>query len=281
MDLEALFRSVRRQESGGDPNAVSPKGAIGVMQIMPDTAMDPGFGLPNIFEVARSLGYDVPEENRQVAETLLRQPDINEPFGQAYLIEMVRNFRSPDKALAAYNAGPGFVEDWSGRFEDLPKETQGYIRNIRGFYESETGEQLPGVLPPPARGSRSMDMSSLRQPAGEQRNLFQGIGHLVRNLVDPEYRAEQEDLQLAAVSSKRNEILSAMQSGDLSQGEGERLLLGLEEQSGGVNPMGLINVLQGVAQGPRLPQQLPTTISRSRGGSGTSAIQRLGVKPLA
>ena len=281
MDFDAFFRSIVRQESAGDPNAVSPKGALGLMQIMPDTAMDPGYGVSNIFDTARSLGFDVQEETPEVARMLLRQPEINETFGRAYMGAMIRTFNSPDKALAAYNAGPGFVADeWSGRFEDLPKETRGYITNIRNFYEQETGEAFPSVLAPPPRGGERADALQLRQAPGGDRNLLQGIGDLARGLVDPEYRAEQDALRMQAYATKRGQVLDAIASGQITEGEGERLLLGLEEQSEGPSPMGLVGLAKGIAAPPDLPQRLPTTVLRGRSGSGTSAIQCLGVNPL-
>ena len=79
-----------QQESGGNPNAVSPKGARGLTQVMPATGRDPGFGvLP--------LQNDTPEENVR--------------FGRDYLTAMVNRYPGrPDLALAAYNAGPGVAD---------------------------------------------------------------------------------------------------------------------------------------------------------------------------
>lgn len=151
MDYDALYRSVIRQESGGDPNARSYKGALGMMQVMPKTAMDPGYGVPNIFETARELGFDVQSQTPEVAQMLLRQPEINMAFGKRYLNAMIDRYKSPDKALAAYNWGPGAVGEWSGQFEDLPAETQDYIQKIRRYYAEETGEGFPTVLAPPPR----------------------------------------------------------------------------------------------------------------------------------
>lgn len=79
-----------QQESGGDPNAVSPKGARGLTQVMPDTGRDPGFGV-------QPLRDDSPQENVR--------------FGRDYLTAMLRRYPGrPDLALAAYNAGPGVAD---------------------------------------------------------------------------------------------------------------------------------------------------------------------------
>ncbi len=101
---ERLVRAVISTESAGKPDAVSPKGAVGLMQLMPATA--------------RSLGVDpsVPEENVD--------------GGIRYLKDMAGRFSSLDEVLAAYNAGPGAVQKYNG----VPpyKETQDYIRRVRG-----------------------------------------------------------------------------------------------------------------------------------------------------
>lgn len=148
MDYDALYRSVIQQESGGNPNAKSPVGALGLMQVMPDTAMDPGYGLPDIFETARELGFEPQGRDRRTAEQLLRDPRINEVFGKRYLNRLIReNGGDVRRALAAYNWGQGNVQNWDGDPNRLPDETKGYLRNIGAMYARETGEELPGVAP--------------------------------------------------------------------------------------------------------------------------------------
>lgn len=87
---EALLPYLIQQESGGDPNAVSPKGAQGLTQVMPATGRDPGFGVS-------PLRDNSPQENVR--------------FGRDYLTAMLRRYPGrPDLALAAYNAGPGVAD---------------------------------------------------------------------------------------------------------------------------------------------------------------------------
>lgn len=99
---EALFLRLIHQESRWNPNAVSPKGAIGLAQLMPDTA--------------RGLGVNP------------RDPNQNLEGGARYLSAQYKRFRSWSLALAAYNAGPQAVERYGG----IPpyKETQNYVRII-------------------------------------------------------------------------------------------------------------------------------------------------------
>lgn len=87
---EQLLPALIQQESGGNPNAVSPKGAAGLTQVMPATGRDPGFGVS-------PLQNNSPEENVR--------------FGREYLTAMLRRYPGrPDLALAAYNAGPGVAD---------------------------------------------------------------------------------------------------------------------------------------------------------------------------
>ena len=95
-----LVMAVVQAESGGNPNALSPKGAAGLMQLMPATAA--ALGVENRFD---------PEEN--IAS------------GIRYLSELLDRFKSVEVALWAYNAGPTAVRQ--GR---MPLETQEYVPKV-------------------------------------------------------------------------------------------------------------------------------------------------------
>lgn len=122
---EDLLRAVAMQESTNKPNALSPKGAMGVMQLMPGTANDMGVTDP----------YD-PVQNIQ--------------GGAKYLKQQYDKYGTWELALAAYNAGPGAVDKYGG----IPPyvETQDYVKNISfkvnktraaKFLDSEDVEPLP------------------------------------------------------------------------------------------------------------------------------------------
>lgn len=102
-----LIKLVAKAESGKNQKCVSNKGAIGVMQLMPDTAKGLGVNPYNT------------EENIE--------------GGAKYLKEMLSQFNGDvSKALAAYNAGPGAVKKYGG----IPpyKETQEYVKKIMKEY---------------------------------------------------------------------------------------------------------------------------------------------------
>ncbi|MFC6590191.1 lytic transglycosylase domain-containing protein [Sulfitobacter pacificus] len=101
-DWQTLFRALVEAESSYNPTAVSPKGAYGLGQLMPDTA--------------RALGVDP------------RDPSQNLDGAARYLLAQLAMFKDIDLALAAYNAGPHRVVAYSG----IPpfSETSDYIARI-------------------------------------------------------------------------------------------------------------------------------------------------------
>ena len=109
-----LLNAVIQQESGGQADVVSPAGAIGVMQLMPETAQ--ALGVENPYDAAQNING-----------------------GAKYLRQQMDRFGDTAKALAAYNAGPGAVEKYGG----IPpyEETQNYVKNIMASAGNNT--QLP------------------------------------------------------------------------------------------------------------------------------------------
>ncbi len=109
----ALVQAVIEAESGYDPQAVSPKGAVGLMQTLPETAAE--MGLPEPADPAASL-----------------------EAGCRYLAGLQEMFGGDvELALAAYNAGPGAVRHWGS----LPpyRETRGFVRRVGETYRRLTG----------------------------------------------------------------------------------------------------------------------------------------------
>lgn len=114
-----LALRVAGQESGFDQSAVSPKGAGGVMQLMPKTA--------------RGLGVDPTDLNQNIRG------------GVTYLKQQLDTFKDPRLALAAYNAGPAAVRRAGG----VPNfaETKNYVGKIMGD-QSQSGADIFGAEAP-------------------------------------------------------------------------------------------------------------------------------------
>jgi soluble lytic murein transglycosylase len=147
----ALVLALTRQESSFNPQAVSPAGAMGLMQLMPDTAK----------AVATKLGqpYD--------PTRLTKDPAYNVTLGSQYLADMLQRFGgSYELALAAYNAGPNRVARWLESMGDprhgavdlvdwielIPfRETRNYVQRVMEavtIYRNRLGGQFRTV---PAR----------------------------------------------------------------------------------------------------------------------------------
>ena len=134
-DLDpSVLIATMKQESGGNEGAVSPKGAQGLLQLMPGTARD--------------LGVDPTD------------PDQNIDGGARYLSQQIEKFGSVAKGLAAYNAGPGAVAsaqrkaDAAGKPDEwlsyLPAETRDYVPSIikRAGIKGDGSDQYEAVQEP-------------------------------------------------------------------------------------------------------------------------------------
>lgn len=102
---KALYLAIIRQESNFDPIAVSPAGARGLMQLMPDTAA----------KLAKTLGLD--------ANAYINNPAANVQKGSAYVDQLYSQYESLILTIAAYNAGPGNVRKWVNTIGDPRKMT--------------------------------------------------------------------------------------------------------------------------------------------------------------
>ncbi len=120
-----LLKKAAGTESAFNPNAVSPAGAGGIMQLMPGTAGD--LGVRNRFDSAQSIDG-----------------------GANYLRQQLDKYGNIPHALAAYNWGPGNVDNWLKAGADpskLPAETQAYIAKVAGG--GQAGPQVAQAGGPP------------------------------------------------------------------------------------------------------------------------------------
>jgi soluble lytic murein transglycosylase-like protein len=155
VDFE-LLKALIATESGFDPNVVSPKGAVGLMQVMPETAQR----------------YGVTGDRKHPVERKLFDPAVNIRTGTKYLRYLLDLFPGRlDLALAAYNAGEGAVMR-AGKQVPNYKETQNYVKTVMQLYE---------MLKPPAslRGAARIHME------------IPGRGNLPSPIASPSARLSQ------------------------------------------------------------------------------------------
>lgn len=112
-----LLKALIAVESGFDAGAVSPRGALGLMQIMP----------------ASGDRYATEAERRTPAERRLRDPRTNILTGARMLADLMRRFGRVDLALAAWNAGEGRVRRAGRRLPAIP-ETEAHVQMVMELY---------------------------------------------------------------------------------------------------------------------------------------------------
>ena len=133
-----LISAVINAESGFDPKTRSSAGAVGLMQVMPDTAKE----LLRRGLVSTSV----------VAGKDLSDPAANIEYGAAYLRYLVDRYHEVETVLAAYNAGLRHADEWSAEGGDIREaiefpETKAYVLKVvrgRERYEELYPDAFPG-----------------------------------------------------------------------------------------------------------------------------------------
>lgn len=113
-----LLQALIATESGFNTHAVSPKGAVGLMQLMPPTAQR----------------YGVRSDKNTAIEKKLTDPQTNIRAGSRYLRDLIDMFPGQlELALAAYNAGEGAVQRAGNKIPNYP-ETKNYVKTVMQLY---------------------------------------------------------------------------------------------------------------------------------------------------
>lgn len=157
--------AIVQTESNGNPNAVSPKGAMGAWQVMPNTKTDPGFGV-------------TPAANNSPAE-------LNR-VGKDYYNAMTQRYGSPTVGTIAYNMGPGATDTWlknGGQFEQLPAETRNYVGKVATLTALNSGAGAPqgaapsqgGVAAAPPLGAQADIEANVKGQVDTMQKSYQNL----------------------------------------------------------------------------------------------------------
>jgi Transglycosylase SLT domain len=123
-----LLQALIATESGFNTQAVSPKGAVGLMQLIPPTA-------------AR---YGVKADKHAQVEKKLTDPKTNIGAGSRYLSDLIKLFPGQiELAIAAYNAGEGAVQRAGNKIPNYP-ETRNYVKTVMQLYNHLKPAAVPG-----------------------------------------------------------------------------------------------------------------------------------------
>jgi hypothetical protein len=171
----------RQFDANGNP-ITSPKGAVGIAQIMPTTG-------PVAAKMA-GLAWD--------ADKFRNDPQYNQALGQAYYNAQLQKFGSPELAAAAYNAGPGAVQKWINQLGDPRKgdltpqefatqipyaETRNYVNNVVGGIQKvnpPNSTNLPYAGFNPNQPNPLMQDKQLQQMASTYKtNVDSGVNPLL------------------------------------------------------------------------------------------------------
>ena len=141
----ALLKALIAVESAFDPGAISDKGAVGLMQVLPGTAMR----------------YGLADDPRRTVADKLKDPAVNVRIGARYLRDLMVLFDDDvTLALAAYNAGEQAVKQYGNRVPPYP-ETRDYVLLVRQFHALY--QPPPAARPVPLRPA--LDLPGKRRPA--------------------------------------------------------------------------------------------------------------------
>ena len=206
----ALVDATIQAESSGRAGVTSEKGAQGLMQVMPATGA----------EVAQKLGmtnYD------------LMNPDDSRAIGSEYLAQQMDKYKDPVLASAAYNAGPGAVDDAIAEAKTndpskvlalLPKETQEYVPRVMQGYKERIGGASPDISDYGANPNATQQpsakvldvISSTPSPQGSTPDPFTMKSEAVEKSANVgAQRAIEEDSFLRERASQQEQLLAEQQ----------------------------------------------------------------------
>lgn len=175
-----LLQALIATESGFNTHAVSPKGAVGLMQLMPPTAQR----------------YGVRADKNSPIEKKLTDPKTNIRAGSRYLRYLIDLFPGQlELAVAAYNAGEGAVQRYGNKIPNYP-ETKNYVKTVMQLYSHLKPPSMIGEARRSGRVRMEM-MGGSKLPSSLPAGGATGRGNqlptlVVQSPVAPEFRVERE-----------------------------------------------------------------------------------------
>lgn len=160
-----LLQALIATESGFNTQAVSPKGAVGLMQLIPPTAER----------------YGVRADKTSAIQKKLTDPQTNIRAGSRYLSYLIGLFPGQlELALAAYNAGEGAVQRAGNKIPNYP-ETKNYVKTVMQLYQN---------LKPPSMGSGTTSVAG--RVRMEMMGGTSGRGNMVPSIAMPALKSERD-----------------------------------------------------------------------------------------
>ncbi|WP_412063758.1 transglycosylase SLT domain-containing protein [Rhizobium sp. SYY.PMSO] len=199
-----ILSAMRNVESGGDGTQVSRAGALGSMQVMPETGA----------EIARSLGdKNFPFSGSDAEKkAYLQRDDVSERYGEAYYTQMLQRYGGDQQAaLIAYNGGPARADSWLSNGRDdsvIPKETADYYKKVLGQAGASTGRTMGQAGPSAAR---AFLLSVTNKSEESIDNMQEGFGNKIAALLQAAPAGMREKLGIfsgARTPERQAEIIA-------------------------------------------------------------------------
>lgn len=183
-----LNAAIKQVESGGDPNAISNKGAIGTHQVIPAAVRD----------VMRKSGVDDSRFTDEQLRDFIKKPGVSEQMGKAYYTLMMRRYKDPRLAAAAYNAGPGAVDKYGG----VPpfKETQEYIAKLEAAGAFGGAQEAAAAQPQAGEGEV---FGKVDDPLMAKSQAAYGSAREMKRLAEEDLEAREQKIALAEMQQKQ------------------------------------------------------------------------------
>jgi soluble lytic murein transglycosylase-like protein len=178
-----LVEAVVKQESNFDPRAVSKAGAQGLMQLMPPTAR--AMGVTDPFDIEQNLRG-----------------------GMKYLAQLLKQFNGDmEKALAAYNAGPGRVLEAEQTGRPLPKETLDYVPKVLGEVK-RLGDEGADAMDTTAAATTTATsrMEELREKSARAHQQLEEMKRAAQQGIVDQERMAAEDRYIDLLIETQNEV---------------------------------------------------------------------------